>query len=202
MGVAALDRCGDRKNPRLSIFEQGPRKVDENFPPAHQKSVNFCEHLLIDGYNLIHAWPELRQVLEQLGPDIAARRLADQVRVLHDADELRTTVVLDGQGTKVALTHPSGEETFTIVHTPSGMTADALIEQLANQARDPENVIVATRDQALALSVFAYGGRHWDPDKLAERVAAAARRQAARLQKHHKSADQQWKRGLFDGFKG
>lgn len=164
--------------------------------------MNFCEHLLIDGYNLIHAWPDLRQVLEQLGPDIAGQRLAERVRVLHDADELRTTVVLDGRGSRVALAHPSGEDTFTIVHTPSGMTADAFIEQLANQARDPENVIVATRDHALALSVFAYGGRHWDPDKLAERIDAAAKRQAARLQKHRKSTDQQWKRGLFDGYKG
>ncbi|MDP0501640.1 MAG: NYN domain-containing protein [Verrucomicrobiota bacterium JB022] len=162
--------------------------------------MNFCEHLLIDGYNLIHAWPELRQVLDVVGPEAAVQRLVDQVRVLHDGDQLRTSVVLDGKGSRVSIEHPGKQETFAVIYTPSGLTADAFIEQFAERVSDPENVIVATRDNALALTVFSYGGRHWDPDKLADRLAAAEKRQAARLAQHRAHAKKQWKRGLFDEF--
>jgi len=163
--------------------------------------VNFCEHLLIDGYNLIHAWPELFQTMEAAGAEAAVQRLIETVRVLHDTDELRTSVVLDGQGSAVTIEHPGRQDSFSVVYTPTGMTADAFIEQMANRAADPENVIVATRDQALALTVFSYGGRHWEPDKLAERVEAARKRQTMRLRKHRQRSQEQWKRGLFDDFR-
>ena len=35
-------------------------------------------HLLVDAFNVIHAWPELRAVLTAHGPDaLRARQLAD-----------------------------------------------------------------------------------------------------------------------------
>ena len=119
------------------------------------------EHLLIDGYNLIYAWPDLRKTLAI--DSIAVRTaLADKVRVLHDFDGLRTTIVFDGCGDRIEIERPSQEVTFSFLFTPSGMTADAVIEQLVGKSQAPQSITVATEDAMIRETIISLGA-FWLP---------------------------------------
>ncbi len=157
--------------------------------------VEFSQHLLVDGYNIVHAWPELRGVLAKEGREAARGRLVDRLRVLHDFERVRVSAVFDGRGTDIAIERPTSHTTFSVLYTPAGMTADDLIEQLAAQSPTPHEVLVATADQAERDTIEAAGARPLRPEQLAEWIERAERSQAAALTAHRRAVDSQWRRG-------
>lgn len=157
--------------------------------------MEFEKHLLVDGYNIAHAWPELRRVLMTEGRDVARAQLVERLRVLHDFERMRVSVVFDGRGAEIAIERPTPHATFSILYTPGGMTADDLIEQLAVQASNPANVFVATADQAERDTVEAHGAQVLSPEQLAEWVERVGRAQSVAVEEHGKRTEKEWKRG-------
>ncbi len=94
----------------------------------------FSKHLLVDGSNIMHAWPELRALLPR-NREAARSRLSQAVAALHDGEQMRVTIVFDGRGAELTFDQPSDQATFAHVHTPTGTTADEVIIQLVRQAR-------------------------------------------------------------------
>ena len=113
-----------------------------------------CDHLLLDGYNLIHAVPEWKQYLSS-DQERSRELLAAWVRSIHDMDAVRTTLVFDGKGADLSIERPFKEHTFSYVFSPSGVTADTVIEQLAGKAGNPDAVVVTTNDRVLQHTVLA-----------------------------------------------
>ena len=157
--------------------------------------MEFEKHLLVDGYNIAHAWPELRRVLTMEGRDVARARLIERVRVLHDFERMRVSVVFDGRGADIAIERPTPHTTFSVLYTPAGMTADDLIEQLAVQAAKPSDVWVATADQAERDTVEAHGAQVLSPEQLAEWVDRVGRAQSVAVEQHSKRTASAWKHG-------
>ncbi len=154
-----------------------------------------AKHLLVDGYNIAHAWPALRRVLEREGREVVRDSLVARLRVLHDFERVRVTIVFDGRGTDIAIERPTPQPTFSVVYTPGGMTADDLIEQLAAQAAEPAAVIVATADQAERDTIEAAGAAALSPDQLLEWVERVERAQATAVDQHRRQVDRQWRQG-------
>ncbi len=153
----------------------------------------FNKHLLVDGANLLHAWPELRALLKR-DRGAARSRLASQLSAIHDAEQTRVTLVFDGRGPKLAVEHPGEHETFTLISTPAGLTADDVIEQLVARAPDAGACHVATADQAVRQTITALGA-HWvPPEDLAQWAAGAAQRVAAQVAGLRRNNAQQWRR--------
>ena len=155
------------------------------------------EHLLIDGFNVIHAWPELRKALEQ-GSDVAQQRLADCVRVVHDFDGVRMTIVFDGRGDDIDIERPIGDLTFSHVYAPAGSSADALIEQYVFGANKPDKITVVTRDNMISETVRTLGARVITPDDLQDRVKRCEQMQANSLERHRKETEREWRRRMKD----
>lgn len=149
-------------------------------------------HLLVDGYNVIHAWEELRGLLHQ-DSGMARDKLAEIVRVIHDIEGLRTTLVFDGQGKDIEIERPTEETTFSLLYAPAGMTADSLIEQMVRSSKSPKSVTVASRDNMVIETVLAQGANAISPDALADWVAACEKREGEALRRHQKEVDQKWK---------
>lgn len=149
-------------------------------------------HLLIDGYNVIHSWPELRQLMKK-SPDAACNQLFEQVRVIHDEDRCRVSVVFDGNREAIEVEHPTGQETLSRIYSPSGLSADGVIEQIVSNARKPELYTVVTRDNLIAESVRSRGGIAIGPDDLIDWVKRCGERQARFLADHRKKTKRQWK---------
>jgi predicted RNA-binding protein with PIN domain len=133
--------------------------------------------LIVDGYNTVHAWPELRRVLDRHGLQEARHRLVRALAEYAAAQQVSITVVFDAPR---QLGRAATEEMVDGVHvrfTGGQDTADHVIERLAYLAtRDgPANdVVVATSDRLQRDMVRAMGVTTMDALTLEGEVRAAA----------------------------
>ena len=141
----------------------------------------------------MHAWPDLRRVLAKEGREVARAQLVERVRILHDFERLRVSIVFDGRGGDIAIERPTRHATFSVLHTPGGMTADDLIEQLAAQAAKPADVVVATADAAERDTIEAAGAQAVSPEQLAAWVERVVRAQRAAVDAHQRSTESRWR---------
>jgi predicted RNA-binding protein with PIN domain len=151
------------------------------------------KHLLVDGSNIMHAWPELRPLLAK-ARDTARARLSQAVRVLHDIEQVRVTIVFDGRGSELSVEQPAGQPTFAHVFTPAGTTADDVIAQLAGQARDPADCVVATDDRGERQAVESLGAASISSADLASWIKRAETRQVSQLQERRRANEAKWRR--------
>ncbi len=155
--------------------------------------VAFEKHLLGDGANLLHAWPELRAFLKR-DRDAARSRLSQALTVIHDVEQTRVTLVFDGRGPELVIERPSGHATFTHLYTPSGTTADDVIEQLVGQSASAAACVVATDDRAERQTVESLGAAGVSSDDLAAWVARVEQRQRAQLAGLKRENERDWRR--------
>jgi predicted RNA-binding protein with PIN domain len=154
-----------------------------------------AKHLLVDGSNVVYAWPELRQALQKEGRDVARGRLVEQLRVLHDFERLRVSVVFDGRGAEIAVERPTHHTAFSVVYSPAGMTADDVIEQLTAQGVKSGPVVVATADSAERAMVESLGAEVLSPDQLQAWVERVGRAQSDAVRRHSRTVDTHWRVG-------
>jgi hypothetical protein len=155
--------------------------------------MNFTQHLLIDGANILHAWPELRALLKR-DRSAARSQLVQRVAAIHDGEQVRVTLVFDGRGKELIIERPSGQVTFSVLYTPSAQTADDVIEQLVGQSAEPVNCIVATDDQAERQTVTATGARVIPSEVLASWVRRAEARQGASVSELRQANSKKWRK--------
>lgn len=152
-------------------------------------------HLLIDGYNVVHAWPWLRAQIPR-GIDTAAALLVERVRILHDSGEVFATVVFDGRGQRLeSVGKRKGD--IEVLYAPSGSSADAIIEQVVLRAPDPSNFIVASRDNMVRETVFIQGARTITPEELEDWIEKLERRQTKELRERSDKTDRRFGNRLF-----
>lgn len=150
----------------------------------------------MDGYNVLHAWPDQKTIWRG-GIAVARERLGELVRVIHDREEVRTTLVFDGQGTDIEIERPGEHLTFSFLYTPKGITADTLIEQLVATAKSPASVWVVSRDNGIRETVTASGGTCIDPEDLFQWVHGSREQQGRDLKKHNSKQQKDWGQKLF-----
>jgi len=151
------------------------------------------KHLIIDGYNIIYAWPDLAKILREDGPDRARDQLAQRIRVIHDIESLRTTLVFDGQGKEIQITRPTKELSFSLVFSPARTSADGIIEQLVANSKKPADVTVATGDRALETLISKSGCYVLTPQALLDWIIRCQNTQIELLNKTKKKALTTWK---------
>ena len=127
------------------------------------------QYLLVDGYNVAHAWADINAVIAR-DIDAAAMLLVERLAVLHDGAECEVTIVFDGRGEKEEIQRDKAGKLPCVIYSPAGVSADAIIEQIVARAPNADDFTVASRDNALVLSVHTYGGHTLRPEELAERV--------------------------------
>ncbi len=113
--------------------------------------------ILVDGYSLLHNWPELAP---GRAPHSAAARDALIRRLTHyqDATGIPVTIFFDGSGlpaTKPAV--PSSTEVEVLYSRP-GQTADQMIERAAHRFGSYGEVLAVTDDHAERDTVISLGG--------------------------------------------
>lgn len=160
----------------------------------------YAQHLLIDGYNVLHQWPEYRRLMKS-GIVAAAERLIEDVRPIHDVDGARVTIVFDGRGNRVQVERPSGQVTFSVLYAPADVTADGLIEQLVARAKSPHDCTVVSRDNLVGESIRASGAVLMTVDWLFDWVSRCQGRMDAQLNTRGRAERAKWNsgaRGVWD----
>lgn len=158
-------------------------------------------HLLVDGSNVVQAWPGTR-VLARRDREAAKALLLRRVAVLHDFSGWRVTVVFDGRGEALGVEAVGEAADFACVHTPAGVTADDLIEQLVGRAAEPASCLVATADQAERSTVEAAGAAWCSPDELEKRIEQADTQQARAVARGNAATAGRWREGGMARAKG
>ncbi len=117
------------------------------------------DYLLVDGYNIIHAWDDLRRLARE-DLDGARARLIDRLRNYQGWKKCRVIVVFDAYRVKgnPGSVEKAGE--VFVVYTKEAETADMYIEKttyaLAKERRE-HRVRVATSDGLEQLIILGHG---------------------------------------------
>ena len=114
------------------------------------------QYLVVDGYNMIFAWQELRPLAQQ-DLDAARRRLQDLLSSYAAFKKHTVVLVFDGYKNKGS----TGEKTVSgglrVVYTSEGETADAYIQALAAEVGRSYTLRVASSDALVQLSSLGSG---------------------------------------------
>ncbi len=150
-------------------------------------------HLIVDGANILHAWPDLRRLAVR---DRAAARaqLVQQLTPIHDSGEARVTIVFDGRGDELVIERPFTHTTFSVVYTPSSLTADDVIEQMVANSSNRNECIVATDDNGERETVSALGATTLRSEDLTAWLERAQSRQRSVVQNLRESNTRAWKK--------
>jgi predicted RNA-binding protein with PIN domain len=118
--------------------------------------------LLVDGYNVIRAG-RLYEHLSERSPDHASDTFnAAREALLSDVAsfagrEYQATVVFDGAGNPGSAGERQSFGTIGYLFSPHGVSADSVIERLANHAaQEGREVLVVTSDATLQSTVFGH----------------------------------------------
>jgi len=149
------------------------------------------EHLIVDGFNIAHAWPHV-EMLFATGIEGVVEQLTKDLRQVHDDKQIRVSIVLDGKGNDIEVIRPFEDKTFSLLYSPEAYTADAVIEQLASSSKEPERIVVASRDQFVVDSIEASGARAISPDALMEWVERAAKDRRSAFERDRKKSKKSW----------
>ena len=114
------------------------------------------EYLLVDGYNVIFAWDELK-VIARDNLDAARKSLMDLLSNYQGFRKCRVILVFDAYKVPGGLGSVSRYGDLFVVYTKERQTADAYIEKTTYELRREERVRVVTSDNAEQLIILGHG---------------------------------------------
>lgn len=115
------------------------------------------QYLLVDGYNVIHAWPELQE-LAQENMDLARIRLLDALSSYQALKKNRIIVVFDAyQVEHRTVAEVVDYHNIHVVFTKGAQTADEYIEKFAHEHKGEHDIVVATSDALQQVIIRSAG---------------------------------------------
>lgn len=114
------------------------------------------ELLIVDGYNILHAWGELKKTLEK-DFDHARMKLIDILGNYQAVKGIKVLLVFDAHLVKGGMGSRENVAGVDVIYTTEGETADMLIEKLVSQLGQKERITVATSDWTEQRLVFGKG---------------------------------------------
>ena len=149
--------------------------------------------VLVDGYSLLHNWPELAR--GKARHSVAAREaLIEKLTHYRDAVGTPISIFFDGsfpRGTGPKL-HSTPE--VEVLFSSAGQTADDLIERAAHRFREYGDVLVVTDDVAERETVIAFGASAASCENFIRMVESALAELAHDLKQHNKTERKRFNR--------
>ncbi len=113
--------------------------------------------ILVDGYSLLHNWPELAEGAPRHS-EAARDALVEMLTHYQDAGSTPVTIFFDGNGPKRSKPKNESSGAVEVLFSNSGQTADDLIERAAHRFQSYGEVLVVTDDFAERDIVSGFGG--------------------------------------------
>lgn len=131
--------------------------------------------LLVDGYNIIFAWEELRS-LAQINLDSARDRLMDIMSNYQGMLGGTLILVFDAYKVKGNPGSAMRYHNIYVIYTKEAETADQYIEKAVHEMADKYQVTVATSDALEQMIIWGAGALRMSAGELYEAVEAALRK--------------------------
>jgi small GTP-binding protein len=148
----------ERKNTtveKASIRQQVDRKEQE---PIR-------EYLLVDGYNIIFSWDELKDLAND-NMDAARNKLMDILCNYQGFKQCILILVFDAYKVKGGVEKVQDYYNIHVVYTKEAETADAYIEKITHEIARKHRVTVATSDALEQLIIMGQGASRLSADDL------------------------------------
>ena len=178
----------DKTLEQIMLREFGPQSTTLYRSPANRPATESLtikplkpKFIIVDGYNIIFAWDELR-ALAQGDIDAARRRLCDILSSYAGFTKVKLVVVFDGYKRAGNPGEKSQFHNIQVVYTREGETGDAYIEALVHDIGGNYSVRVATSDNLVQLSSFRSGVLRMSARELQLEVDAALKE----MREHYK----------------
>lgn len=151
MRNVSFDRPKSSSKPVEKAKAKIPQKYDQNRPTEEKKN-----YLLVDGYNIIFAWEELKSLADA---DIGAARLKLMDILSNYQGFTQDTLILVFDAYKVEGGQGEIYKYYNIyvVFTKEAETADQYIEKTTHEIAKKHNVTVATSDGVEQVIVMGQG---------------------------------------------
>lgn len=160
----------------FEAFRQS-RKKAETIEQLYVTRIRADDYLLVDGYNIIFAWDELRSMA---AADINAAREA-LINVLSNYQSVRKChliVVFDAYKVKGGMGSIEKRHGLHIVYTKEAETADMYIEQASYDLSRKHRVRVATSDGMEQMIILGHGAERisatelkWEVEQASQHIA-------------------------------
>ncbi len=136
--------------------------------------------LLVDGYNIIGAWSELKSLRDRADLESARDRLVEILINYTTAQGYHTQIVFDAHFQASPKYQQHLTAYLSVYYTAYGETADTFIEKFcatnAGQGGiSKKRIIVATSDRAQQQTVLGYGAEWRSAQQLANDIALSKR---------------------------
>ena len=195
---AAYSGTAEQDRELQAIFERtyGPIKRRELMEPVRREPVfeterpytpapgaGGPEYLLVDGYNIIYAWDELKAVA-QSSMDAARQMLIDVMSNYQGYRKNLVILVFDAYKVPRGQAEVIPTHDLFVVYTKEAETADAYIEKTTYALGGRHRVRVATSDNAESLIILGHGAQHLSARQLHDEVEEVMGQIAGILQRH------------------
>ena len=151
-----------------------PRRVDSDYVYTAPKEIKAKEkYLLVDGYNLIYAWPELKAVLD-VNLDGARGKLLDILSNYKAMTDYQVIAVFDAYKVKGHEVSTSDYLNIHQVFTAEAQTADAYIERFTHEHGKKYDITVVTSDGLEQVIIRGAGARLLSSREFIEEVERKA----------------------------
>lgn len=127
------------------------------------------EYLLVDGYNIIHAWPELKKLAEE-DMDAARTKLLDELSKYRGVKNCRIIAVFDAYRVERHKEDVLDYHNIHVVYTRKAQTADQYIERFAHDNQRKYDITVATSDHLQQVIIRGAGCAIWSANDLLEEL--------------------------------
>lgn len=149
--------------------------------------------ILVDGYSLLHGWPELAPGKPR--HSAAARdELIHHLTLYRDAIRTPITVVFDGANNDIRLSTVESTPEVEILYSRAGQTADQIIERVVHRMSSYGEVLAVTDDYAERDTVIAMGGLASSCLSFIQSINAALAEQQDNLKVYNRTERQRFKR--------
>ena len=154
----------DRELEAIMEREFGPIRRPQYMQPQRNKAAvsdslsqgPSKETVIVDGYNLIYAWPEMN-ALAETNMDLARTRLQDLLSSYCGFTKNELVLVFDGYRTPGNPGSHAQVHNIRVAFTKNGETGDAYIERLVDEIGKNYRVRVVTSDNLIRLSALRSG---------------------------------------------
>ena len=171
----------------LAIFEKTYGKVKatslhrpamrKEMPQVHYRGKEIPagaaeSYLLIDGYNIIFAWEDLKKIAAE-SLDLARTRLIDRICNYQAFTKENVILVFDAYRVQGGVRKTERVHGITVIYTKEAETADQYIEKTTKALQRSFRVRVATSDHLEQIIILGHGANRIPASEFLEEVRAA-----------------------------
>lgn len=171
-GADSEEAVRENERKRMQAGQPGRRKAAQGTEkkPVRTKPDTRGAFLIVDGYNVIHAWPYLAQLFSE-NMDAARGKLVDLLENYHGTSGIPIAVVFDAWKVKGNLYGSHAERNgVEVIYTRENETADSRIERMVHELGGKYKITVATSDGLEQLTVLRLGALRMSARELMEEI--------------------------------